>query len=88
MRYWKKTRVSCTECSMTVVASYLKTHMERIHGICVPQTRGVYEVGGGTNTYMVFLPRVFQEVKSPVPGCLAVAHSAGRLRKHFMYRHF
>ena len=43
----KKTRVSQTVCGVTVVASYLNTHMSRSHGICVPQTRGVDEVGGG-----------------------------------------
>ena len=37
---------------------------------------------------MVSFPRVLQEVKFPVPGCPAVAHSAGRLHKNFMYRHF
>ena len=37
---------------------------------------------------MVSFPRVFQEVKWLVPGCLAVAHNTVRLLKHFMYRHF
>ena len=37
---------------------------------------------------MVSLPGVLQEVKCPVPGCLSVAHSAGRLHEHFMYQHF
>ena len=80
--------MSCTKYVMTVVASYLKTHIALIHGICVPQTRGVYDVGGGATTYVVSLHRVLQEVKCPVPRCLAVAHSAGRSRKNFMYRLF
>ena len=46
----KKTQVSCTECGVNVAASYLKTRMEQIHGTCVPQTRGVDEVGGGPTT--------------------------------------
>ena len=37
---------------------------------------------------MVYFPRVLQEVKCPVPGCPVVAHSAVRLRKNFVYRHF
>ena len=37
---------------------------------------------------MVSFPRVLQEVKCPVLGCPAVAHSAGRLRENFMYFHF
>ena len=53
-----------------------------------PRRGGVDEVGGGTTTYVVYFPRVLQKVKCLVPGCPVVAHSAGRLRKHFMYRHF
>ena len=49
---------------------------------------GVYEVGGVSNTYVVSLPRVLQKAKFPAPGCPEVAHSAGRLREHLIYRHF
>ena len=71
-----------------VADSYLKTHMARIHGICVHQKRGVDEVGRGTTKYIMSLPRVLQEVKCVVPGCMAVVHSTVRLRKQFMYHHF
>ena len=81
----KKTRVICSMCGVTVTAPYLKYHMARSCGICVPQTRGVDEVVGGPTTYVVSLPKVIQEVRCPVPGCLAVAHSAGRLSEHFMF---
>ena len=54
--------VSCTVCSVTVTESYLKIHMAIIHGICVSQTRGVDEVGGGLSTYVLSLTRVLQEV--------------------------
>ena len=37
---------------------------------------------------MVSFSRVLQELKCPVTGCLAVAHSVGRHREHFMYCHF
>ena len=37
----KKTRVSCATCGVTMAVSYLKAHMDRIHGICAPQTRRV-----------------------------------------------
>ena len=30
---------------------------------------------------------MLQEVRCPVPGCPVVAHSAGRIREHFMFRH-
>ena len=63
-------QVSCTECSVTVAASYLKTHREQINGIFVLHTRGVNEVGGGPNIYVVSFPRVLQDVKCPVSGCL------------------
>ena len=62
--------------------------MARSHSICVPHTRGVYEVGVGMSTYVVSFPRVLHEAKFPVPGCPSVAHSSGRLREHFMYCHF
>ena len=62
--------------------------MVQIHGICVPHTGGVGEVGGGTTTYVVSFPRVLKETKCPVPGCPEVAHRAVQLREHFVYRHF
>ena len=34
-REMKRTQVSCTECDVTVAASYIKKHMARMHGICV-----------------------------------------------------
>ena len=37
---------------------------------------------------MVSFPSVLQEVRCTVPGCPAVAHSLGRLCKHFIYCHF
>ena len=84
----KKKRVICTEYGATVATSYLKAHMERIHGICVPHTRGVDKVGGGPTTYVVSLPRLLQEVKCLVLWFPAVAHSEVQLREHFMYHHF
>ena len=73
-------RVSCNNCGMMVVASYLKEHMMRIHSICILQTRGVDKVGEGSTTYVVSLPKVLQKVKCLVKGCLMVAHSAGQLQ--------
>ena len=84
----KRTRVSCTECGVTVVSSSLKQHMAWLHGICVPQTRGVNEVGGGPTIFVVSFPRVLKSVKCPVLGCPEVAHSAGRQQKFLMYQHF
>ena len=37
---------------------------------------------------MVAFPRVMKAVRCPVTGCPEVAHSAGWLREHFIYRHF
>ena len=73
---------------MAVASLYFRSHMAQIHGICIPHTRGVDEVGGETTTYVVSLPRVLQTVKCLVPGCPAVPHSVGRIWEHFMYHHF
>ena len=84
----KKARVSCATCDVTVAAYYLKAHMARNNGICVPQTRGVDEVGGGPTKCVVSSPKVLQEVICTVPGCPVLAHGADRFFKHFMFRHF
>ena len=62
--------------------------MTILHGICIPQTRGVDKKGEVPTTYGVSFTRVLQSVRCPVPGCPAVAHSPGRLQEHFMFRHF
>ena len=64
---------------MIVASSYIKHHTESLHGICVPQIRGVNEGGEGPRTYVVSFPRILQLVRCPVPGYPAVAHSEGRL---------
>ena len=63
---------------MLVADSYLNTHMAQIHVICVPQIRGVDEVGGGPTTYVVSFPMVLHEVKFPVLGWSSVVHSSRR----------
>ena len=60
--------MSFTECGATVDASYLKAQMARIHGICVPQKRGVEKVREGPTTYVVSFPRLLPEVEFPVLG--------------------
>ena len=44
--------------------------------------------GGEPTTYVFSFPRVMKILKCLIPGCLAVANSAGRLCDHFMYQHF
>ena len=66
---------------------------ERIHGEATWQESAADEgggdrEGGGGVSYVVYLPRVLKTVRYQVPGWLAVAHSAGWMREHFMYRHF
>ena len=87
-REQKNTRVSSATCGMTLADSYIKIHMVRSHGICVPQTRGFDGVGGGPTTYVVLFPRVLPEVRCLVLGCPVVAHSTSILCKHFMFCHF
>ena len=43
---------------------------------------------GEPTTYMVSFPWVLNMSKFLVTGSTEVAHSAGRLREHFMYQHF
>ena len=83
----KNLLVIFTEFGVTVAASCIRSHIAQIHGIFVPQTRGVDKVGGGPTTYVVSFPRIFQEVNCLVSGYLAVSHSTGVLREHFMYQH-
>ena len=46
----------------------VKAHISRSHGICVPQMRGVNDLGLGLATYMLYFPSVSQEVKFLLPG--------------------
>ena len=39
LRERNKTRVSCCTCGVTVAAPYLKSHMARNRGICIPKMR-------------------------------------------------
>ena len=80
--------VSCSKCGVTVTQSSLKQHMPSQHILCVPQTRGVYEKGEGSSTYVVSFPSVLQSVRCPLPRCPAVAHRTGRLRENFVFRYF
>ena len=50
-------RVSCTDCGVTLESSYLKQKMASLHGICVPQMRGVDEEGGGNDHQCGVLPQ-------------------------------
>ena len=84
----KRLRVSCAECGVTVAQYLLQQYMSIQNGICVPHTRGVDKKGEGLTTYVVSFPRLLQLVRCPVTGCPVVAHSAGRLREHLMFRHF
>ena len=73
---------------VTVEASSLKGYMEIQNGRSIPQTREVEMGGGGGVTYVVSFPQVLNTVRFLVTDFLAVAHSAGRLREHFMNKHF
>ena len=84
-REQKRTKVSSSEYGVTVAAFYLKCHTVQWHGVSAPQTRGVDKGGGEPGTYVVSFPRVLKTVKYPVPGCMAVVHSAGHLYEQFMY---
>ena len=59
-----------------------------MHNDITLTSEGVDERGKGPSTYVVSFPKIIQSVRCPVPGCPARAHSARRLREHFMFRHF
>ena len=88
--FWYRniTRVGFEECGGTMASSYLHHHMERSHGIVLPQIRGVDVGGGWQETYTVSFPRILKSVEFPVEGCLAREKTPGRLREHLMYRHW
>ena len=62
--------------------------MERTHGRVFPQVRGVDVGGGGLEVYKVSFPRIQKSVECPVEGCPAKEKTPGRLREHFMFRHW
>ena len=43
----KRLLVNCAEFGVMVPQSYIKQRMASLHGLCVPQTRGVDEKGEG-----------------------------------------
>ena len=47
--FWEinRTRVRCEECGDTMDASSMRHHMERAHGVVLPQVRGVEAGVGG-----------------------------------------
>ena len=67
---------------------YIYHHMERTHVIFLPQNRRV-DVGGGVrDIYRVSFLWVLKSVVCPVYQCPAREINPGRLREHFMYRHW
>ena len=72
----KRTRLSCTKCGTTVAALYLKYHMEQLHRIYIPHTRGVKDGGGGPTTCVVSSPRVLKSAECTLTVCLTVGNSA------------
>ena len=69
-------------------ASSLRHHMDRTHGRVLLQVRGVDVGGGGLEVNKVSFPRILKLVDCPVEGCLASTKTPGRLREHFIYRHW
>ena len=66
----------------------LRHHMERSHGIFLPNVRGVDVGGERPETYKVLLPRIWKSLECPVEGCLARSNTLGILRENFMYLHW
>ena len=68
--------------------SSLSNNMEITHEMSLDQTWEVETGGGGSDTYVVYLPRVLTLVVCTVEWLPARGQKLGRLREHFMYRHW
>ena len=68
-----------------MTASLLCHHLDRSHGIVMPQTWGVEISRGVEATYGVSFPRVLKLVECLVYGCPTRSHNPGILNEHFMY---
>ena len=69
-----------------MVASSMRHHMERLHGIVLLQVREVEMRGVGADIYKVLFPRILKLVECLVEGCTARANVPGILSGDFMYR--
>ena len=70
------------------MVSSLRRHMKRTHVIVLPQIRGVDVGRGGPETHRVSFPRVLKSVACSVDGCPPRKNNPGRIREHFIYRHW
>ena len=88
--FWeiKKTRVICAERRGKMAVSSLCHHTERSHSIVLPHTRGVDIGGRGSKNYVVSFPLILKLVEYLVEGCTERAKKPGRIREHFIYRHW
>ena len=59
-------------------ASSLRHHMERAHGIVLPQVNDVDVGGGGLEVYKVSFPRILKSLECPVEGCPIKAKNPGK----------
>ena len=69
-------------------ASSLRHHMERAHGRLFLKVRGVEVGGGGLEVYKMSFPWILKLVDFPVEGLPAKAKTLGRIREHFILRHW
>ena len=68
-----------------MASSSLRHHMERSHGIVLPQIRGVDVGEGGMETYKVSFLRILKSMEYPVESFLERGKTPVRMREHFMY---
>ena len=62
--------------------------MESINGRNLAQNREVYTKGCGKDIYRVSFHPVLTSMTCPVEGWPEKSHTLGRLKKHFIYRHW
>ena len=70
------------------MASSLRQHMERSHGIVLRYIIGIDVRGGGLETYKVSLPRILKYLDFPVEVCLTITNTLGILGEPFTHQHW
>ena len=71
-----------------MAASSLRHNTERSIVRVSPKVRGVEVRGGRMEVYKVSFTWILKLVDCPVEGCPAKAKTPGRLREHFIFRHW
>lgn len=85
LRERQRRRVVCPECSKSLAASSLSTHLLSQHGIASRSQQAPADRRSAE--YRVSFPKTLRRLACPVEGCGGSAVTHEGLRRHFMHRH-